>query len=135
MDYTTKVGKNAQTIPAQFHNGWLDALDFRTVMAKEMRDRFVALTNDLGGADRLSYAQRSLCERALWLEYWLASQERSLAAGSEFDAGKWTQACNSLQGIFAKLGLKRAPKDVLDIEAWVKKHQAQQAPPHYSRTR
>jgi hypothetical protein len=87
MDYTTKVGKNAQTILAQFHNGWLDALDFRTAMTKEMRDRFVALTNDLGGADRLSYAQRSLCERALWLEYWLASQERSLAAGSEFDAG------------------------------------------------
>lgn len=60
MDYTTKAGKNAQTIPAQFHNGWLDALDFRTAMAKEMRDRFVALTNDLGGADRLSYVQRSL---------------------------------------------------------------------------
>jgi len=60
MDYTTKAGKNAQTVPAQFHNGWLDALDFRTAMAKEMRDRFVALTNDLGGADRLSYAQRSL---------------------------------------------------------------------------
>ena len=63
MDYTTKTGKNAQTVPAQFHNGWLDALDFRTAMAKEMRDRFVALTNDLGGADRLSYAQRSCSKR------------------------------------------------------------------------
>lgn len=48
MDYTTKAGKNAQTIPTDFHNGWLDALDFRTAMAKEMRGRFVALTNDLG---------------------------------------------------------------------------------------
>ena len=86
-----------------------------------MRDRFVALTNDLGGVDRLSYAQRSLCERALWLEFWLASQERSLAAGSEFDAGKWTQACNALQGIFTKLGLKRVPRDVPDLSQWLQK--------------
>ena len=120
MEYTTKAGKNAQTIPAQFHNGWLDSLDYRTAMAKEMRDRFVALTNDLGGADRLSYAQRSLCERALWLEFWLASQERSLAAGAEFDAVKWTQACNSLQGIFTKLGLKRVPRDVPDLSQWLR---------------
>jgi hypothetical protein len=39
MDYTTKAGKNAQAIPAQFHNGWLDALDFRTAMVKEMNRR------------------------------------------------------------------------------------------------
>jgi hypothetical protein len=123
MDYATKTGKNAQTIPPQFNNGWLDALDFRTAMAKEMRDRFVALTNDLGGADRLSYAQRSLCERALWLEFWLASQERSLAAGAEFDAGKWTQACNALQGIFTKLGLKRVPRDVPDLSQWLRERE------------
>ena len=24
MEYTTKTGKNAQMIPAQFNNGWLD---------------------------------------------------------------------------------------------------------------
>ena len=123
MEYTTKTGKNAKTIPAQFNNGWLDALDYRTAMAKEMRDRFVALTNDLGGVDRLSYAQRSLCERALWLEYWLASQERSLAAGSAFDAGKWTQACNALQGIFTKLGLKRVPRDVPDLSEWLRERE------------
>ena len=119
MDYTTKAGKNAQTIPADFHNGWLDSLDYRTAMAREMRGRFVALTNDLGGADRLSYAQRSLCERALWLEFWLASQERSLASGAEFDAGKWTQACNSLQGIFTKLGLRRKARDVPSLPEYL----------------
>ena len=123
MNYTTKAGKNAQAITAQFHNGWLGALDYRTAMAKEMRDRFVTLTNDLGGVDHLSYAQRSLCERALWLEYWLASQERSLAAGDEFDAGKWTQACNSLQGIFTKLGLKRVPRDVPDLSQWLRERE------------
>jgi hypothetical protein len=123
MEYATKTGKNAQTIPTSFHHGWLDALDYRTAMAKEMRERFVALTNDLGGVDSLSYAQRSLCERALWLEFWLASQERSLAAGSEFDAGKWTQACNALQGIFTKLGLRRVPRDVPDLSQWLRERE------------
>jgi hypothetical protein len=124
-----------QPVSAKFSNGWLDGLDGRLGIARELRGRFEALTGDLGGSANLSYAQRSLCERALFLEFWLARQEAALANGKPFDVGKWTQACNSLQGIFAKLGLKRPPKDVLDIEAWVKKHQAQQAPPHYSRTR
>jgi hypothetical protein len=40
-EYTTKAGKSTQTILAQFNNGWLDSLDYRTAMAKEMRDRLV----------------------------------------------------------------------------------------------
>jgi hypothetical protein len=119
MEYTTKAGKATQTIPEDFHHGWLDSLDYRTAMAREMRERYVALTNDLGGVDRLSYAQRSLCERALWLEFWLASQERALAAGAEFDAGKWTQACNALQGIFSKLGLRRQTRDVPSLPEYL----------------
>lgn len=99
-------------VPGQFVNGWLDALDGRLTLARELRERYQVLTDDLGGADHLSYAQRSLCERALWLEFWLARQEQELAAGKDFDAGKWTQACNALSGLFAKLGLERRARDV-----------------------
>ena len=82
------------------------------------------MTNDLGGADSLSYAERSLCERALWLEYWLATQEKALANGGEFDVGRWVQAANSLQGIFAKLGLKRVAKDVPTLNEWMASREA-----------
>jgi len=109
-----------QPVSAKFANGWLDGLDGRLSLAKELRQRFETLTNDLGGSDSLSYAQRSLCERALWLEYWLATQERDLANGAEFDVGRWVQAANSLQGIFAKLGLERVAKDVPDLQDWIK---------------
>jgi hypothetical protein len=102
----------------------LDGLDGRLGIARELRQRFETLTNDLGGVDSLSYAQRSLCERCLWLEYWLATQEKNLANGGEFDVGKWVQAVNSLQGIFAKLGLKRVPKDVTDLQDWIKRREA-----------
>lgn len=99
-------------VPEKFTSDWLTTLDGRTAVAQVMRERWQAFTDDLGGADRMSYAQRSLCERALWLEYWMQQQEQALAAGGDFDVGKWTQAANSLQGIMAKLGLDRVARDV-----------------------
>jgi len=109
-----------QTPPDHYAPGWLTELDGRTAVAQDMTHRYEVLTSDLGGADRLSYAQRSLCERALWLEYWLRQQEQSLATGADFDPGKWVQAANSLQGILSKLGLERRAHDVTDLADYLK---------------
>ena len=106
--------------PDKFSSGWLNELDGRTGIAQAMRERYRVFTNDLGGLSRLSYAQRSLVERALWLEYWLATQEQSLATGEDFDVGKWVQATNSLQGILSKLGLNRVAKNVPDIGEYLR---------------
>ncbi|QIB52134.1 hypothetical protein [Pseudomonas sp. OIL-1] len=100
------------TPPDRFAQGWLDQLDGRTGIAQTMRERWQALTDDLGGASRLSYQQRSLVSRVLWLEHHLIEQERALAAGGDFDSGKWVQSCNALSGIFSKLGLDRQARDV-----------------------
>ena len=81
----TQRSAKITAIPERFTAGYLDQLDGRTAIAAEMRSRWLELTGDLGGADRLSYAQRSLVERALWIEHWIALQERVLAAGG--DAG------------------------------------------------
>ncbi|WP_449361221.1 hypothetical protein [Alishewanella longhuensis] len=78
-----------------------------------MQQRFDAYASDLGGVDRLSYAQRSLLEHCLFLQYWLNQQEQALATGSgEFDSGKYTQALNSLSGLIAKLGLHRIAREI-----------------------
>jgi hypothetical protein len=108
-------------IPDKFTAGYLDRLDGRSKVAVDMRARWQAMTADLGGADQLSYAQRSLVERALWLEHWLHIQEQALANGDHvfFDAGKWTQACNALQGILTKLGLERRQKDVTTLASYI----------------
>lgn len=102
-------------IPETYHPNWLDQLDGRTATAQEMRRRYELLTNDLGGADRLSYQQRSLCTRALWLEAWLEIQERQLAEGQDFDAGKWTQGSNALLGLFRALGFEKVAKNARSI--------------------
>ena len=100
-----------KTPQKKFTTGWRSELDKRTALAQVMRERYLEFTDDLGGADSLTYAKRSLVERVLWLEYWLAQQEGALAQGEEFDVGRWTQAVNALQGILSKLGLERRDKD------------------------
>jgi hypothetical protein len=113
-----KGGKNT-TVPPQFSPGWLDKLDSRTAIARVMRERYAEVCNDLGGVGGLSYMQRSLVERGLWLEYWLASQERELADGRPFDVGKWVQAANSLQGIYSRLGLERRAREVPHLHDYI----------------
>jgi hypothetical protein len=99
-------------IPDKYTPGYIDKLDGRTAIAADMRLRWQELTDDLGGADRLSYAQRSLVERALWIEHWIASQERVLADGGDADTGRMTQATNSLLGLYRTLGLDRKARDI-----------------------
>ena len=112
--------------PKQYRPGWLDALDGRYGIARELRERFAEVCADLGGADRLSYMQRSLVERGLWLEYWLAQQEQALAKGGEFDVGKWVQAANSLQGIYSRLGLERRTREAPDLQTYLRQREATQ---------
>jgi hypothetical protein len=108
-----------QDIPERFTTGYLDKLDGRTAIAADMRARWQELTDDLGGADRLSYAQRSLVERALWLEHFIATQERVLADGGDADTGRMTQATNSLLGLYRTLGLERRARDVTSLSDYI----------------
>jgi len=112
-------------IPHQCRPGWLDSLDGRYSIAREMRERFAEVCADLGGADRLSYAQRSLVERALWLEYWLSMQEQALAKGTDFDVSRWIQAANSLQGIYTRLGLERRAREAPNLSDYLRQREAQ----------
>lgn len=109
-----------RAVTRQYYDGWLEDLDGRTNIAQDMRHRYQALTDDLGGDLSLSYQQRSLVKRALWLEFWLQFQENQLAHNGDMDIGKWVQAVNSLQGILAKLGLHRQAKDLPDFATYLK---------------
>ena len=108
-----------KTPSQKYQLGWLSELDGRTAICQEMRERYNEFTDDLGGHKNLSYAKRSLVERALWLEYWLTTQELALAKGQEFDVARWTQAANSLQGILSKLGLERQAKQVPSLHEYI----------------
>lgn len=114
----------AEAVAGRFEAGWLDRLDNRYGLARELRERYTEVCADLGGVESLSYMQRSLIERGLWLEYWLSLQERELAKGGEFPAAAWVQAVNSLQGIYSRLGLERRAKQVPDLHTYLRQRQA-----------
>jgi hypothetical protein len=109
----------ADSIPQKYADGWLSRLDMRYSSSQEVCARYAALTEDLGGVDALSYQQRSIAERCVWLEHFLAAQERSLAEGGKLDVGQWVQANNSLLGLYRALGLQRVARKAEDLHTYM----------------
>lgn len=105
----------AKAVPTTYTPAFLHMLDKRSAIAQTMHARYDQITNDLGGADNLSYVQRSLVTRYLWSEYWIQQQEQAIAEGREVDIGKYIQAVNGASGLAAKLGLQRVAKDVPNL--------------------
>lgn len=116
-----------QAPPAKFERGFLDRLDGRSSVAQIIREQWLQMTDDLGGAETLSLGQTMLIERALWMNYWLRLEEQKLAEGAAFDAGKVAAVTNTLQGVIAKLGLKRVKKDVPTLNEYLQSTGKQKA--------
>ncbi|WRH61576.1 MAG: hypothetical protein RSE12_14515 [Fuscovulum sp.] len=106
-------------VPDEYIMGYLDKLDGRSAIAQELRARYAEVCADRGGADTLSYLERSLVERAIWAEYWITTQERHLAEGKPFDVGRYTQAVNAYAGLAAKIGLPRVPRNVTGLQEYL----------------
>ncbi|WP_322407433.1 hypothetical protein U0358_06490 [Idiomarina sp. PL1-037] len=99
-------------VPDNYSPNWLQSIDQRTSVAQSLKRRYGELAADLGGESTLSYQQRALIDRALFLEFHLQQEEVKLASGAEFDSGRWVQSCNALLGIFKTLGLQRQAREV-----------------------
>jgi hypothetical protein len=102
-----KSPKLLATIPDKYSPDFADRLDGRTLIAKAIRERIEAIESDMGGADSLSHARRSLVRRVVWLEAIVEHSEQKLAAGEGIDLGGHTQAINALIGLYRLLGLER----------------------------
>lgn len=119
-------GKTSE-IPATFSSDWIDHLDGRTKLARVVRQRLSSLHSDLGGRDALSYQQRSLCRRAVWLEALIERREVALANGREIDEGAHTQSINALMGVWKALGLQRKAREVPDLHDYLRNREGASA--------
>ena len=113
------------TPPEKYSHDWLEKLDQRTNLAKAVNERLHVLTTDLGGMEYLSYQQRSLAKRAIWMEAIIEQQEAALSRGEDIDQGKLTQAVNSLIGLLKTLGLERKTRDVPDLATFLQQRAEQ----------
>ena len=113
MDTQKPTSKHKQ-VPTEYEHNFLCKLDKRMEVTRELLSKFDLICGDLGGGRTLSYLQQSLIQRFLFLEYHLQDTERRVVAGEDVDVGKWVQSINSIQGLIAKLGLDRKPKNIFD---------------------
>jgi len=100
------------TIPDKYSPDFAERLDRRTTIARAIQGRIEAIETDLGGADTLSHARRSLVRRVVWLEAIVEHAEQRLATGEAIDLGGHTQAINTLLGLYRLLGLERRQRPV-----------------------
>tara|TARA_R110001592_G_scaffold44411_1_gene142957 strand:- start:2459 stop:2818 length:360 start_codon:yes stop_codon:yes gene_type:complete len=111
-------------IPPKYSADWLEKLDGRTTLARAVNDRYHALTQDLGGRDRLSYQRLSLCKRIVYMECIIEQQEAALSRGEDVDQGRLTQAVNTLIGLLKTIGLDRQAHDIPDLATFMQQRKA-----------
>jgi hypothetical protein len=104
--------KPLATIPDKYSPDFAERLDKRTSIAKTICGRIETIETDMGGAEALSHARRSLIRRTVWLEAIIEHSEQRLAAGEGIDLGGHTQAINTLIGLCRLLGLERRARPV-----------------------
>ena len=83
-----------------------------TAWARRFRDVLVEIISDLGGLDVLSEGQKQLARRAATLCITCERMEGKAAAGEEIDLTAYGMLTDRLGRTFARLGLKRRPRDV-----------------------
>lgn len=87
-------------------------VDGRTAEARRFRDIFAEIVSDLGGAARLSEAQRQLARRATLMSVQCELLEAASITGQVIDLDTYGQLADRVGRAFTRLGIKRAARDV-----------------------
>jgi len=90
----------------------LSDLDGRTQAARRAKALVETIETDLGGADRLTGAQRELVTRAAVLGALIQHSEVRMLAGKKVDFSDYLAAVNVQRRVLATLGLDRKLRDV-----------------------
>ena len=109
-----KAGVANRTIRSAVTNGTRAYVlgDGNSPWARRQRDLIALHLADLGGEERLSENQLSLCRRAATLETELEMLEGQLSLGKVADLDLYNRLSGNLRRILESLGLERKSKDV-----------------------
>jgi len=98
----------------------IDQLDGRTMAAKNARALIEAIESDLGGADRLTAAEREIVQRAALASAMLQHAEAMWLMGRPIDVQEYCALTNVQRRSLTTLGLNRRSRDVTpDLSAYI----------------
>ena len=86
-------------------------LDGRSAEARRYRDLAMSYSDDLGGADKLTEAQRTLIMQAATLQVQAERVQASVLRGEDVNSEQLTRLSNSTIRILSQLGIKRQKPD------------------------
>jgi hypothetical protein len=91
---------------------FLEHMDGRVALVKQLRRKLDDLYDDLGGEAQVSQKEKILCKRLVHLERWIERQEAVLMEGGTVHENTYLNAVNVLSSLCGRLGLKRRTKVV-----------------------
>jgi hypothetical protein len=133
-----KVGMRSDlptTLPARYVRGFPWRLDKRCAAARDVSAFLGQLWLDLGGVEGLSVQELALCERATFIRHRILAYESAVLHNSlplelrgadkedrplPMTAGEYSNHANVLVGLLKSLGLKRRPRDVGDLQSYLR---------------
>jgi hypothetical protein len=87
-------------------------LDGRSAEARRYRDLVISYADDLGGANKLTEAQRTLIAQAATLQVQSERVQAAVLRGDVVDVEQLTRLANAAMRILTRLGLKRERRDL-----------------------
>lgn len=93
------------SVPTRFDPDFAERLSKRYSLTRIVQERREALEAHWGGSD-LSYVQRALVKRVVWLELITETYEQRVANGEQIDVGALTQLNNTLKGYYKEIGIR-----------------------------
>ncbi len=114
-----------KTQPKWSHK-WLTHIDARSELGYALKQRLQALEHDVsaGEPERLTYAQRSLIRRALWLEVRLETDEVKIVTGDPIPAGSHSTLLNALTAVYRTLGVEPKARPVKSLKEYIDEQEA-----------
>jgi hypothetical protein len=107
----------------------LSDLDKRTGAAYRAHSLMRAITEDLGGEDRLATGERQIIQRAALLGALAEDQEARWLLGQPIDTGSLCAIGNAQRRLLEAVGIKRQPKDVTRLSSYLANIPAEEAAP------
>ena len=122
-----KVGMKStktKTLPDWSHD-FLHLVNGKSSLGYALRQRHQALQDYVSGGDpdKLTYPQRSLIRRALWLEARIECDEEGFALGEPLAPGSHTTLLNSLVSIYKLIGIEPKIRQTQSLQDYLEANQ------------